>query len=102
MKKKWPVITFVDVEVVQCQTLTYLNRICFKSYDSKEYVLVSKTSVNESYNPDVEEVITSQDNDIIPLILAYAIKTAMICIVVCLGVIAFILFRQFKLNKSSR
>lgn len=102
MKKKWAVMTFVDDEVIQCQTLTYLNRICFKSYDSKEYVLVSKTSVNESYNPDVEEVITSQDNDVTPLILTYAIKVAMMCILVCIGVVAFILFRQFKLTKRSR
>jgi hypothetical protein len=102
MKKKWAVLTLVDDEVVQCQTLTYLNRICFKSYDSREYVLVSKTSVNESYSPDVEEVMTSQDNNVTPLILTYAIKCAMICIVLCLGVAAFILFRQFKLTKRSR
>ncbi len=101
-KKKWAVMTLANDEVVQCQTLTYLNRICFKSYDSVEYVLVSKTSVNESYSPDIEEVMTSKDNNITPLILNYVIKAAMICIVLCLGVAAFILLRQLKFTKRSR
>ncbi len=102
LKKKWAVMTLVDDEVVQCQTLTYQSRLCFKSYDSTEYVLVFKTSVNESYNLDIEEVITIDDNNVTPLILRYVIQGAMICILLCLVAVLMILLKQLKLEKRSR
>ena len=102
MKKKWAVMTLIDGEIIQCQTLTYQTRICFKSYGSEEYVLVSKNSVNANDNTDQVEVITSEQNNSVPIVLELLIKVVVSVLVLSIAVVSVLIVKKSKIRKRNR